>query len=76
MKQAFHYNLIRLQPDVEIGELSDIDEFVALSGQGNSHDWNFDRDELHERICGNKQRGLEPLKKLQNHFGDIEKGDQ
>lgn len=28
---------------------TDFDEFVALSGQGNSQDWKFNRDELHER---------------------------
>jgi len=28
---------------------ADFDEFEALSGQGNSHGWKFNRDELHER---------------------------
>lgn len=28
---------------------ADFDEFEALSGQGNSQGWKFDRDELHER---------------------------
>lgn len=28
---------------------ADFDEFFALSGQGNSHGWTFNRDELHER---------------------------
>ena len=26
-----------------------IEEFERLSGQGNSHGWRFDRDEIHER---------------------------
>ncbi|UJS25453.1 hypothetical protein [Thiothrix winogradskyi] len=28
---------------------ADFDEFAALCGQGNSHGWKFNRDELHER---------------------------
>jgi len=28
---------------------SDLNEFVSLSGQGDSNGWKFDRDELHER---------------------------
>ena len=28
---------------------SDFEEFKALTGQGNSHGWKFNRDELHER---------------------------
>lgn len=28
---------------------ADFDEFAALSGQGNSCGWKFNRDELHER---------------------------
>lgn len=27
----------------------DLEEFKALSGKGNSQDWTFNRDELHER---------------------------
>lgn len=27
----------------------DFGEFKSLKGQGNSHGWKFDRDELHER---------------------------
>jgi len=27
----------------------DLEEFIALSGQGHSSGWKFDRDELHER---------------------------
>jgi hypothetical protein len=27
----------------------DLDEFIALSGQGHSAGWKFNRDELHER---------------------------
>ena len=28
---------------------SDLNEFIKLSGQGNSNGWKFDREELHER---------------------------
>lgn len=28
---------------------ADFEAFAALSGQGNAHDWKFNRDELHER---------------------------
>lgn len=28
---------------------SALDEFKALTGQGNSREWSFNRDELHER---------------------------
>ncbi len=28
---------------------NDLDEFKALAGQGNSKNWTFNRDELHER---------------------------
>lgn len=28
---------------------SDLEEFVSLSGKGDSAGWKFDRDELHER---------------------------
>jgi predicted transcriptional regulator len=28
---------------------ADFDEFAALCGQGSSHGWKFNRDELHER---------------------------
>lgn len=28
---------------------SDLNEFINLSGQGNSSAWKFDREELHER---------------------------
>ena len=27
----------------------DLEEFITLSGQGDSNDWNFNREELHER---------------------------